>query len=53
VSRFTGKVAVITGAGRGIGAATARRLASGAAVGLLDLTAPQHVAEEIGAPPRI
>src|ERR1700731_898747 len=35
----------------GIGAATAARLASErAAVALLALTAPQHVAEEIGAP---
>jgi 3-oxoacyl-[acyl-carrier protein] reductase len=54
VSRFIGEVAVATGAGGGIGAASARRLASeGAAVALLDLTAPQHVAEEIGAPLRI
>jgi 3-oxoacyl-[acyl-carrier protein] reductase len=49
VSRFTDKVAAITGAGDGIGAATTARLASeGAAVALLDLIAPQHVAEEIG-----
>lgn len=37
---FTGKVAVVTGAAQGIGAATARRLAEeGAAVAVLDLTA--------------
>lgn len=36
--RFTGRVAAVTGAGRGIGAATARRLAAeGAAVVLLDI----------------
>src|SRR5512144_2665156 len=40
VSRFTGKVAVITGAAQGIGAATAQRLAEeGAAVAVVDLTA--------------
>jgi NAD(P)-dependent dehydrogenase (short-subunit alcohol dehydrogenase family) len=54
VSRFAGKVAVITGAGGGIGAVPAARLASErAAVALLDMIAPRHVTEEIGAPPRI
>jgi 3-oxoacyl-[acyl-carrier protein] reductase len=49
VSRFTGKVAVITGAGGAIGAATAVRLASeGAAVALLDLAEPRQVAGVIG-----
>jgi 3-oxoacyl-[acyl-carrier protein] reductase len=49
VSRFTGKVAVVTGAAGGIGAATAKRLASeGAAVALVDLAPPQHVVYEIG-----
>ncbi|MEV4555420.1 3-oxoacyl-ACP reductase FabG [Kitasatospora sp. NPDC049285] len=40
MSRFEGKVAIVTGAAQGIGAATARRLAEeGAAVAVVDLTA--------------
>jgi NAD(P)-dependent dehydrogenase (short-subunit alcohol dehydrogenase family) len=51
VGQFHGRVAVITGAAAGMGAATARRLASeGASVVIadIDLTAGQSVAREIG-----
>jgi 3-oxoacyl-[acyl-carrier protein] reductase len=50
--RFDGQVALVTGAGRGIGAATARRLGcEGAAVVVsdLDITPAQEVVEEIEA----
>jgi 3-oxoacyl-[acyl-carrier protein] reductase len=50
VSRFSGKVAIVTGAAQGIGAATARRLAGeGARVAVVDLTAErgQPVVDEI------
>jgi len=50
--RFDGQVALVTGAGRGIGAATARRLAGeGAAVVVsdLDITPAQQVVDEIHA----
>jgi NAD(P)-dependent dehydrogenase (short-subunit alcohol dehydrogenase family) len=49
--RFAGKVALVTGAGSGIGRATARRLAAeGAAVGCLDVAAERldAVVAEIG-----
>lgn len=48
MNRFTDKIAVVTGAAQGIGAATARRLASeGAAVAVLDRNAPDNTVKEI------
>ncbi|MFD0364950.1 SDR family NAD(P)-dependent oxidoreductase [Nocardia sp. GCM10030253] len=50
MNRFTDKIAVVTGAAQGIGAATAVRLAAeGAAVAVLDRNAPDKTAEQITA----
>lgn len=46
---LTGRIALVTGASRGIGAASARALAAaGAKVAVTDLTAPDDLAAEIG-----
>jgi glucose 1-dehydrogenase len=52
VTRFAGKVAVVTGGGQGIGAACARQLAAGGAavtIADIDATAGERVAAELAA----
>lgn len=49
MNELAGRIALVTGASRGIGAATARALAAaGAKVAVTDLSRPDDLAEEIG-----
>ncbi len=49
MAELSGRIALVTGASRGIGAATARALAAaGAKVAVTDLAAPEDLAAEIG-----